>query len=172
MIELRLDADKIERWAQVKPRHIQAGMIRALRRTGTAVQAAAVELFRRQGVGRSVFGKKAVGARKIIRRSKLRIYSDGSLGLPIKAYGLAEIQETGGRTKPHVIKPKLKKILKFGIAGGFGFGGDAVFAKEVQHPGATHPAMPFLERAARQESGRFRVAMETELAAAMAKRVA
>ena len=38
-------------------------------------------------------------------------------------------------TKPHVIKPKNRKALRFGVPGGF------AFAKGVKHPGTT--AQPF-----------------------------
>lgn len=170
-MEFRFEAAKLERWMMTTPREIRAGLIRALRRTGTAVQATAIEEAIKRGVMRRVFGKKSSGARKIIRRSKLRI-RDGAIEQPITVTGLAAIQERGGRTEPHIIKPKLRKVLKFGIAGIAGFGGDAVFATEVNHPGGNHPAMPFLERAAARHMSRFREEVEVELAKAVGKRVA
>jgi hypothetical protein len=47
------------------------------------------------------------------------------------------MQEAGGRTSAHEIKPKRASILAFAVPGGFGFGGDMVFTKIVEnHPGA------------------------------------
>lgn len=46
----------------------------------------------------------------------------------------ARIQHFGGKTKPHVIKPRTKKALAFG---------DKVL-KSVKHPGSNIPARPFL----------------------------
>lgn len=172
MIEFKFSAAKLQGWMATTPREIRAGCIRALRRTGTAVQGTAVDLFRQRGIGRTVFGKKASGARKLIRRSKLRV-TEGVLEQPITVIGMAAIQERGGRFKPHVIVPKNRKALRFGVAGAFGFGGDAVFSRgEVQHPGASHPAMPFLAQAAARNMTKFRQEVDAELAKAVGKRVA
>ncbi|WP_197329537.1 phage virion morphogenesis protein [Ralstonia syzygii] len=46
----------------------------------------------------------------------------------------ARIHQLGGKTKPHVIRPKAKKALAFG--------GHVV--KSVNHPGSEIPARPFL----------------------------
>lgn len=46
----------------------------------------------------------------------------------------AEIHHKGGKTKPHIIKPRNKKALAFG--------GRVV--KSVNHPGSVIPARPFL----------------------------
>lgn len=46
----------------------------------------------------------------------------------------ARIHQLGGKTRPHVIKPKNKKALAFG--------GRVV--KSVNHPGSNIPARPFL----------------------------
>lgn len=42
----------------------------------------------------------------------------------------ARIHEYGGKTKPHDIVPKHKKVLRFMV------GGKAVFARKVRHPGS------------------------------------
>lgn len=48
--------------------------------------------------------------------------------------GYAAIHQFGGRTRPHVIKPRYKKALAFG----------GMVRKSVQHPGSNIPARPFL----------------------------
>jgi hypothetical protein len=45
-------------------------------------------------------------------------------------------------TKPHVIRPKNAKVLRFNV------GGQVVFARVVNHPGTR--ARPFLDRALRE----------------------
>jgi hypothetical protein len=52
----------------------------------------------------------------------------------------APMVETG--TKPHIIRPKSKKVLRFKV------GGQTVYARVVHHPG-TKPK-PFLSRATRE----------------------
>lgn len=46
------------------------------------------------------------------------------------------IHEFGGTTRPHEIRPRRKKALRFQVGGGF------VFAKVVRHPGSRIPARP------------------------------
>ena len=46
----------------------------------------------------------------------------------------AAIHQLGGKTKPHTIKPRRRKVLAFG----------GTFAKEVKHPGSDIPARRFL----------------------------
>lgn len=47
-----------------------------------------------------------------------------------------------GGTKPHIIRPKTKQVLRFKV------GGKTVFARVVKHPGTK--ARPFLDRALRE----------------------
>lgn len=49
----------------------------------------------------------------------------------------AAIHQFGGRTRPHVIRPKHRKALRWGS------GAAAHFATEVHHPGSRIPARPF-----------------------------
>lgn len=49
-----------------------------------------------------------------------------------KIYG--PIQQFGGRTRPHVIRPKTKRALSFG----------GIVVRQVNHPGSNIPARPFL----------------------------
>jgi len=46
----------------------------------------------------------------------------------------AAIQNFGGRTSPHVIRPKTKRALSFG----------GIVVRQVNHPGSNIPARPFL----------------------------
>lgn len=46
----------------------------------------------------------------------------------------AAIHQFGGRTKPHVIRPKNKRALSFG----------GIVVRQVNHPGSNIPARPFL----------------------------
>lgn len=46
----------------------------------------------------------------------------------------AAINQFGGRTKPHVIRPKTKRALSFG----------GIVVRQVNHPGSNIPARPFL----------------------------
>lgn len=55
----------------------------------------------------------------------------------------ARIHHLGGQTKPHVIRPKHGKALKFG----------AKFAAKVQHPGSKIPARPFLSMTEEDRQG-------------------
>lgn len=47
-------------------------------------------------------------------------------------------------TRPHIIRPRTKQVLKFSV------GGQVVFAKVVHHPGTR--ARPFLDRALAEET--------------------
>jgi phage virion morphogenesis protein len=46
----------------------------------------------------------------------------------------AAIHQFGGKTKPHVIRPKAKRALSFG----------GIVVRQVNHPGSDIPARPFL----------------------------
>jgi len=48
-------------------------------------------------------------------------------------------------TRPHIIRPKNAKVLRFKV------GGQTVFARVVHHPGTR--AQPFLDRALREVAG-------------------
>jgi phage virion morphogenesis protein len=51
----------------------------------------------------------------------------------------AAIFQFGGKTKPHEIKARFAKVLRFLV------GGQVVFRQRVMHPGSRHPARPFLK---------------------------
>ena len=157
MLEIEFDAGPVSAWLQTRPSAIRSGMKRALRRVGTAVQGSAIEIFRQRGVGRSLFGQKPSGARKLISRSKLR-EREGEFVQPIKLKGLAAIQEKGGRTRAHVIRAREGGRLSFRI------GGKPIFIRQVRHPGSNMPAIPFAQRAASRHVGLLAQEMDKELA--------
>jgi phage gpG-like protein len=55
----------------------------------------------------------------------------------------AAIHEFGGKTQPHIIKPKYKKWLSW-----IGDDGERVFKKIVLHPGSNIPPRPYIRPAA------------------------
>jgi phage gpG-like protein len=79
-----------------------------------------------------------------LRRSiNLRVLESGTstTGEVFTNLEYARINEYGGVTKPHVIRPRNGKALRFMM------GGKAVFAKEVNHPGSKMPERSFLRSA-------------------------
>ncbi len=72
--------------------------------------------------------------RRSLRRTKATIVGDGvvsAIGTNVKYMGPHEF---GATTKPHTIRAKAGKALRFGI------GGKVVFRKSVKHPGSKIPA--------------------------------
>jgi hypothetical protein len=110
------------------------GMKRGLRR---ARKIALGELPRR-GVLRRIFQKKPKGLGVLITLHRVRFHGTSVIGA-LQLKGLAAIQEVGGRTKPHVIKPSLKKALRFEGSSGTHFQ-----RVGVRHPGSKMPAIPVL----------------------------
>lgn len=117
---------------------VQKIMLRALEIRGNDVRKETVREFVRHGIGKGIFGHADAGAWKQIKLEKGKVQAE-SVSVKIRLTGFPALQETGGRIRPHVIKPKNKKYLAFPVAGGFGFGGDLVFTKLVNHPGANVP---------------------------------
>lgn len=66
--------------------------------------------------------------------SSIGTYSDNDRAVVGTNIIYARIQNQGGVTRPHVIRPKNKKALYF----------NGRFAKQVNHPGSDIPARPFL----------------------------
>lgn len=118
-------------------RAIDKAAANAFRRTARAAVAAAIADARGKGVLRTLFGQKPSGLRKIVRVSRM-MQQPGLLVIPLKASGLAAMVERGGIIRPHEIKPKGTKVLKY--AGPQGL----AFAKFVKHPGGPVPRDPFL----------------------------
>lgn len=55
---------------------------------------------------------------------------EGAIGSDVQYMG---IHEFGGKTKPHIIRPRIAKSLRFQL------GGRTIFAKSVNHPGSRMP---------------------------------
>jgi len=131
------------------PRAIQRAVRNALRRGANAIRKDAIARFRSQGVGRRIFGSRKFRQKHtkgLIGVSRARDRGD-QVELEIYAKGMAAIQEEGGTTAAHTIKPgafKLKgvPVLVFRVPSGL-----VITSKAVQHPGATHPRMPHLKPA-------------------------
>lgn len=119
----------------------------------------AVDDFTSKGVGRAIYGAKPGGViqQKAITRTRVTI-SGGRVVGGLKAQGFAALQEGGGRTKPHVIEPKNRKMLVFQAGRGSGF---FVFASRVQHPGGPVKRYPFLQAAI--EKARIAEALDREV---------
>jgi len=168
--EFEFAADDLKGWLATTPRNIRAAEVRALSRTAAAVAGTAQALARKRGVIRRIFGSKPSGLRKLIFRGKLRVLPSGVIEYPVVVKGLAAFQELGGKLGGHVIRPKKSGprgragVLAFGVKGGFGFGGDLVFARYVIHPGGMMPATPFLREAAQRRAGRLQEELTKELA--------
>lgn len=69
-----------------------------------------------------------------------RVGPAGVTGTPAS---YAAIHEGGGKTRPHVIRPRVAKVLAFKV------GTETVFAKSVRHPGSKMPARPHMMPALR-----------------------
>lgn len=138
-------------------RSYDRAFINPLRRGQTRVRTRTLNEFRSFGIGRSIFGRRKSGANSLIKRDRVRKTSDGYLfGWTLK--GLLAMSERGARTKPHQIRPKLERVLKFTA------GGETVFARSVAHPGAPIAARPSFDPSFRAELPGILSSIETELA--------
>ncbi|KGT95307.1 hypothetical protein NG99_04625 [Erwinia typographi] len=66
--------------------------------------------------------------------SSIDTYSDNDRAVVGTNVIYARIQNQGGKTRPHEIRPKYKQALRF----------NGRYAAKVNHPGSTVPARPFL----------------------------
>jgi hypothetical protein len=150
--------------------------LNACRRAARFVRKRALDEFTRTGVGRSVFGVKAVRGKAKSRGKALRLVVPGprvvadATGCTVtaKVQGIAALVEKGGQTKPHEIRgalgPKIRR-LSFGPRGGahwqtnaskrqvvgtlgfMGKGGHVITPKTVRHPGSRFRKDDFYSRA-------------------------
>ena len=123
-----------------------------------AARGLAINAFIRRGVGRRIFGQKTRGALALIKVVPAKMRGGTYVGT-LQARGLAAIQDAGGRTAPHLIKPKNKKFLVYRTKAGVLH----VTDKPVMHPGAQHPAMPFLNEAIAKAAPRIQVLIDREI---------
>lgn len=112
----------------------------ALGRIGLMVVARAKELVPRQtgNLGRTI----RLGQ---VTDKEVQVIAGGTAGV-----GYAQFVEFG--TRPHVIRPRNKKILAWGasrrLSGNARTGSDMIFAHEVHHPGTK--AQPYIMPAAQE----------------------
>jgi hypothetical protein len=145
--------------------------LRALEKRSSEARTAGVREFTQHGIGRRIFGWANEGAYKIITLLPTRVDGD-SIVATLRAVGLAALQETGGRIRPHLIKPKRASILAFETRGAAGFGGDLAFARLVHHPGGALPKHPALLPAAEKVPAIALEDIRRDLAALWAGRAA
>jgi len=88
------------------------------------------------------------------QRVVVRVFSNGDVRY-------AAIQEFGGRTPAHDIRPVKAKALAFLM------GGRTVFARIVHHPGSTIPARPYLGPAMAQMGPRIIAELKAAAVAAI-----
>lgn len=148
------------------PNAVRSGMGKGLRFAAADAQSA----FAQSGIGRGLLGKGDFGpvsgfarASKSLIRSETRVMPNGSVVGKLIAVGMAALRETGGRTKPHVIKVGSNKgalTLKGFIK---------PFAMSVHHPGSKIPAHPYLEAALRRNEARIRQEIERAITKAYEK---
>lgn len=83
-------------------------------------------------------GLRRKAARRWTRKGTLKdsidYYATSSKVMVGSNLPYARIHQKGGRTSPHVIRPKRKKALAFG----------GIVRKKVNHPGSDIPARPYL----------------------------
>ena len=138
-LEIILDSKALEAAiGRMRGPAVNRAITASLERRANDARREAVRVFTSASIGKGIFGRNDRGAWKIITLGRIQQQGD-TISMALKAAGLAALQETGGRIKPHVIKPKRAKVLAFASPGGFGFGGEMAFAPIVHHPGATVP---------------------------------
>ena len=130
----------------------------AFRRGANRIGADAKKRFRGRGVGR-IWAKRVKGLPISVGRARI---TEGSAEIDITAKGLAALQETGGRTKPHAIKPRSVKALAFSA------GGKHVFARSVRHPGSQIARIPSVDQALDAGAGKVMDEIERAVDALMA----
>lgn len=129
-------------------RGLKLTMWRAL----TILEAAILIEIQRQLKRRSGMLMNSIGNSKTVDdENGLIVGSIGPVGVVYAA-----IQEFGGQTRPHIIRPRYKKFLRFASSSGqfMTIKGRRLktntiyaFAKEVHHPGSKIPARPYLRPA-------------------------
>src|SRR3954471_20440847 len=119
---------------------VPAAVLRAAKRTAPIPRAIAIAKFKARGIGHGLFGKGARGAKwnaAVLIRMKV-VPQGRSVVMAMELRGFAAMQELGGRTKAHEIRPKNGKALKLKIPSQ-----GAIIRRSVHHPGSRIPRIPF-----------------------------
>lgn len=136
MIEIRVNVDSLNDALQ----RLQEGLADAgpMMKEMAFVMADAVHENFEQGGRPKWLGKADGSPSKLqdtgrLKASIVQLY-DPTMAMVGTNVVYAAIHQFGGKTKPHVIRPRDKKALRF----------NGRFAKSVNHPGSKIPARPFL----------------------------
>ena len=141
------------RYASAVPGAILNGIRNQVRQTITVVKS---DIRTKSGLGRRIWGKKASGINSIVTLVKARS-AGGLVETGIKLKGMAAMIESGGQTKPHVIKGK--PYLAFPGKGGDGF----TITKQVNHPGAPVRRHDFAKDALDRDGQKIQLAVSASL---------
>ena len=147
-------ADALRRYAHQEQ---ETGIATGLRGGGLGLAARyATDDFTRRGVGRSL-ARRPGGISGSIVPGQIQKNVSGVIA-SLRARGLAGLQETGGRTKDHIIRPKKSRLLAFEVRGK-----GLVFVREVRHPGARLARRPVLRGALERALPRIRADIDRGL---------
>jgi hypothetical protein len=118
-----------------------------IRRSLGATRARGVSAFRSRGIGRRMFAKNPGAAGRYIKTQPLR-EAAGSITGGLLVVGMAALQEEGGTTKRHIIRPKGRRYLVFQARQADARNRDGLtFARQVQHPGSHLRKLPLITQA-------------------------
>jgi len=162
MIEIDFDGDDFAEWADDFAAELEINVPQAFRNGLDAVVARAKELAP-VGQKRTPDGPTGLLKNSIQRVGPTGSVASGTLEGAVEAGApYAAAVEYG--TKPHEIRPRFRRALRWPVQGGFGF------AKKVQHPGTR--AQPFLGPALEQKADEVVAELEAavELSALRADR--
>lgn len=112
--------------------------------------------LRSHGVGAALFGKKAKGARLVVKVNNPKMAANGTVTGGLELKGLAAMTEEGGHTKAHTIRPPSGGVLVLKLGGGR----VAFTRKAVRHPGSRIPRRPFAKPAIEHELDRIKADLE------------
>jgi hypothetical protein len=141
------------RFSAAVPGAILNGIRNQVRQTITTVKR---DIRTRSGLGNRIWGKNGSGLNKIVTLVKSRA-AGGQVETGIKLKGMAAMIESGGQTKPHIIKGK--PYLAFPGKGGSGF----TITKRVNHPGAPVRRHDFARQALDRDGQKINAAVAASL---------
>lgn len=148
---------------------IKRETINGIRRGQQRIRRAAAEGLRLRSIGRTLFGKKASGAYKNLKRGRVEEQGNGIFSADLRVNGIAAIQDQGWAIKPHLIRGRGKlqsPVMRRSAVRVGGRGPLQSFAKgsvvsAYMHPGVkSMPAFPFVNRALESNRGAFKAEIE------------
>lgn len=152
------------------------GMSKALNKVGLPIVRRYTSLVRKEArtgyrgtsIGKKLWGRgKRTGSptlslktiRAVLSRTE-RAWVGG-----IKVKGMAAIMEQGGKTAPHIIRPRVSAYLYFPSRSG-----GLIKASSVRHPGSQIRRYPVIQRAQKRTISEVRKSMETAISKLFAER--